>query len=561
MKRVFRTAVFLFGLLLALAPQAAAAERATFVVLPFSIQGPDGFAYLERAIPPMFNSRLYWQGHLEPAVHDLPASQKAVSSEADAEKLRLQYKADYVIWGSVTVIGDECSLDVRVRDKAGKVWPQSRSAKTNQFIPAVNAVIDTMNREVFGRTATASSSGSASQQQQDSGRINQMNPDLVVNETSNKEIYLNPQFRYSGNSDMDSSRLRSQSLPFASIGMEVIDADGDGKNEIFILADHTLYAYRFGPDKLQQIGEFKFPMTSECLNIRSLDRSTGRPWLIVNMVDSKGSPVAVILTFDGKNFKEEMKNIRYFLNVVKLPPDYRPVLVGQQAQPPKLFKPGVYEMIKSGDSLSHSKRLDLPKDANALNFAYLPAGRGDDNQEKIILYSESETLRVYTAKGARLSESDEKYSGSAKGLEVDPSMPGMGQEKVTIRGMFYMPMRILPVDLEKDGNYEIIVNKPISTASTIFDRYRFFPQSEIHALFWDGLGMNLQWKTRRIKGSMVDYAIADGNNDGIQDLVTCINSHPGALGVQGRKTIVVLYPLDLGQANPNTPSDQDDFFD
>ena len=59
------------------------------------------------------------------------------------------------------------------------------------------------------------------------------------------------------------------------------------------------------------------------------------------------------------------------------------------------------------------------------------------------------------------------------------------------------------------------------------------------------LGLNLQWKTRRIKGSVADFAVADANNDGILDLVACINTHPGALGVEKRKTIVVVYPLDL----------------
>lgn len=127
--------------------------------------------------------------------------------------------------------------------------------------------------------------------------------------------------------------------------------------------------------------------------------------------------------------------------------------------------------------------------------------------------------------------------------------------------IFYIPMRMLAVDFEHDGNYELIVNKPISTASEIFDRYRFFPQSEIHSLFWDGIGLNLQWKTRRIKGSMVDYTIADANNDGIPDLVTCLNTHPGALGVKARKTIIMLYPLDMSQTNPGAAVDKSDIYD
>ena len=57
---------------------------------------------------------------------------------------------------------------------------------------------------------------------------------------------------------------------------------------------------------------------------------------------------------------------------------------------------------------------------------------------------------------------------------------------------------------------------------------------------------------RRIKGSVVDFALADPNNDGTKDLVVCLNTHPGALGLQNRKTVVVFYPLDLSMMDPKT---------
>jgi hypothetical protein len=528
----------------------AAEKKETFVVLPFSIQGPEGFAYLERSIPQMFSSRLFWEGRLEPAVHDLPGNQTAVRDESAAEQARIRYKADYVIWGAVTVVGEACSLDVRVRDKSGKVWPHAREARINQFIPAITAVIDGINREVFGRTPSLPVASPSSGQER--GRVNQMNPELSVNESSSREIYLNPQFRYAGGAG-DDARLRSQSLPYAAVGMEIVDADGDGRKEIFILGEnHTLNAYRFGKDKLEPVGSHTLPRNSTVLSLRSLPHPSGKAWIIVNMADLSSQPMATVLTF-SKGFKEEMRNVRLFLNVVALPPSYAPVLVGQQAQPPRLFRPGVHEVLKTGNGLSLGGRLNLPPDANALNFAYLPSPGGEDGAEKIVLLSERETLRVYTPKGSRLSESEEVFSGSSAGLEVSNAMPGLSQDTVSILNMFYIPLRMLPVDLDNDGTYELIVNKPISTASMIFDRYRSYPQSEIHSLFWDGLGMNLAWKTRRIKGSMADYALTDANNDGVLDLAVCVNSHTGALGAQSRKAMVILYPLDLSRADENTP--------
>jgi hypothetical protein len=558
MKRLLRIALTgVFGFFLLSAAGAAAAEKSTFVVLPFAVQGSQSHAYLERSIPQMLTSRLYWKGKVEPALHDLPAGAKPAADQGAAEKFRAQHKADYVIWGSVTVNGEDASLDLRVGDKKGKVWPQSRQAKASALISVLGEVSESIGREVFGRSAAPASGRQSAQ----GGGVNQMNPEIMVNQTSAKEVYLNPQFRYAGPSAGDDSRLRSQALPFNSIGMEVVDADGDGKNEVFFLDETTLRAYSFANGQLSPLGEFRFPRTSQCLSIRSFPHAGGKTWLIVNAVDSQGFPQASVLTYSGGRFTQEMKNVNLFLNVVKLPPTYMPVIIGQESQPPRLFREGVSEMVKHGDTLERGKRIALPPDANVFNFAWLPAGKGEKDGEKLIVLSPDERLRVYTGKGARLSESSEKFSGAAVGLTIDPSMPGLGRETVTIGSVFYIPMRMLAVDLERDGNYELIANKPISTASEIFDRYRFYPQSEIHSLFWDGTGLNLQWKTRRIKGSTVDYTIADVNNDGVPDLVVCLNTHPGALGVAARKTMIMVYPLDLSKTDPATAVDRTGIYD
>lgn len=554
MKRFVNMAACLAGLLvLLLSAQASAAQKSTFVVLPFKVQGPESFGYLERSIPEMLTSRLFLKGRVEPAAA-LPSSARPIAGEAEAAEMLARYKADYVIWGTVTVIGEVCSLDVVVRDKSGQTWPQAREARAPQLIAAISGVSDAINRDVFGRAPMGQSAGGGT----GTGRpINQMSPDIQINQTTSQDVYLNPQFRYSGSSSEDDSRLRSQPLNFPSIGMEVVDADGDGKAEIFLLQDRTLGAYRFNGARLDQLSEFKFPANNQCLNVRSIAHPSGRPWIIVTTVDQRGQPLSYVFTFNG-SFKVEMQNIKYYLNVVKLAPAYKEVVVGQQAMLPRLFRPGVYEMMRQGDTLVHGKKLDLPSEANVFNFTYLPGSRGERGSEKLMVLTENEYIRTYGPNGNRMGSTTEKYSGSATGLEMSTSMPGLHRDDVTLANMFYIPMRMIAADIEHDGNWELIVNKPISTASEIFDRYRFFPQAEIHSLYWDGLGLNLQWKTRRIKGSMVDYTLADANNDGIPDLVVCLNTHPGALGVKSRKTVVVLYPLSLDRVDPATRPDTDE---
>lgn len=551
----FSLVACLLSFLMMWSTQSMAAERGTFIVLPFAVQGSAEYAHLEKAIPQMLTSRLYWKGKVEPA-GETSANQKPVSSEKAAENARISYKANYVVWGTITIVGNNYSLDVRMRNKAGKTWSQAREGNINQIIGSVTSISNAFNTEVFGHTSQSSSSAVKPVE-----RVNQMNADIVINEDKPKDVYLNPQFRYSGSSAEDDSKIRSQTLPFESIGMEVCDADGDGKNEIFLLSPHKLFAYKFQGSKLNQLAELSLPVTNDPLSIRSFKRPNGKTWIIVNQVDKKTQASTIIYSFNGKAFKEEMRNIRYILNVVKVAPNYTSTLIGQQTQTQSssVFKSGIYEMILMDGKLTTGSRLSLPETANVLNFTYIPGTIGNNGGgDKIVVLNELEKLITYTARGVRLSETEDTFSGSSAYFEGNTSMPGMGKDNVTIASKYYVPLRMLPIDLERKGTYELLVNKPISTASTLFDNYRSFPQSELQSLYWDGLGLSLRWKTRRIKGSTVDYAIADANNGVGLSMIVCLNTHPGSLGTKARKTVVMVYPLDTSRVDPNTPASVDE---
>lgn len=548
MNRYLRMFFYAFTLVLLFAGQSLATEKVSFIVLPFDVQGPQGFAYLERSIPQTLTTRLFWQGRVEPVAKGLSTDQAVPKSPEQAEKARQSYGADYVVWGSVVVIGQDCTLEVHVLSAEGRTWRQSEEAQANQLMTAIRRLSDNVNREVFGRLPEGVTTTSTPAE----GAQKQLNPNMVVNEATNKGVYLNPQFRYASSAAANNSSLRSQTLPFSTIGMEVCDSNGDGKTEVFLLTDTSLLAYRFENGRLMPLGEHKFPKNIDTLSVRSLPQSNGGALLVVSGVHKDGKANSTILQFDGKTFSTEVKNVRHFLSVAKLPPDYLPTLVGQQSDAKKIVSPGVHEMMKSGNEVVQGQRIALPNEATVWGFSFLSGGFDQQGSDKVIVLSPSENLRTYTIKGSRLAETAEVFSGSAVGLEQSSSMPGLGKDTMAINDMFYIPIRMINVDFDNDGQHEILVNKPISTASNIFHRYRFFPQSEIHSLFWDGIGLNLQWKTNRIKGSVADFVVADANNDGIADLVVCVNTHPGAVGVAQRKTIVVIYPLDLN-ATSETP--------
>lgn len=541
MQRRFLPVLWACTLLLFSMQAAAQAQPSSYVVAPFQVNGPAGFSYLEKAIPPMLASRLFWQGKFEPAAGQDAALQGAAPKGRDAaDSLRAEHKADYVVWGSVTVLGDEASLDISVMDNAGKTWQRASKSAVNNLIGALQSTADAINSDVFGRPVAAAA------QAPGSGRtVTPMNPDFVMNESDAGAAYMNPQIRYQG---MDSDRLRSQMLDFESHGMAVADIDEDGRNEVLLLDSMNLYAYRWENGRLGKLAEYRLPSMIEPLLVRTI-RQDGRTLIVLTGYDnSSNDPLSTILTFAGGAFKPVVARSQYFLNVVPLPPLYEPALIGQGGERTRIVRGPVFEMSVRGDRLEKGANVpNLPREANVFNFTWIP-GNEKSGGDYLAVLGDDENLLTFDGKGNRLAKSDDKFSGSGVGIPIDRTMPGMGHSSDSDIRFYYIPMRMIARDLDKDGRTELVVNRPISAAAMIFHNYRTYPQGEIHALLWDGVGMDLLWKTRRIKGTVADLVLADVDNDGVLDLAVSVNSYPGALGVSKVRNLVTLYPLNSDAA-------------
>jgi hypothetical protein len=332
---------------------------------------------------------------------------------------------------------------------------------------------------------------------------------------------------------------------------------------VAVLSDHRLHIYAWEQGRLKPLAETVVTMSAQNYALRTIDLDrSGTLELVISTFapdtrEQQGGnqPGSYIYSFAGGRLRQFCDRSPHFLSVVKMPPHFSPVLVGQAWDSMKVFAPGVREMRKSGNQYVLGGGLTLPKEANAFNFTWLPGGKSGEG-DKLVVLCEDERLKVFGPKGDELYKSMEQFSGSSTGIEHAKGMPGLARNYVELPNKYYAPMRMLPVDLNRSGEYVLLVNKPISVAAQFFDRYRFFPEGEVQALFWDGVGLGMQWKTRRIKGSVVNLDLGDIMNNGVQSLVVGINTHPGAMGVNKRQSFLLIYPLDTSRMDPNTPWDR-----
>ncbi len=525
----------------------AMAASKSFMVMPFSVNGPKEYAYLGKAVPSTLANRLAWPGNVELSSKSAPA--KAPTTAAEVQKIQSAAAVDYAIWGSINIINNTATIDVKVRDKSGKEWSRNAQSPVGELIGSVQGLADGLSQQVFGRTVSGKKV------------VNQMNTGIVHNETSQQEVYLNPQFRYQGAGAEDGSRMRSSLLSYDMVGFTTGDFSGHGKTQVAVLSDHRLYIYDWNGGKVQQLVEHTISMSNQAFLIRKIALIKGRPPQIVvtTFSESDNQPSSYIYSFEGGQIREFCKRSGYFLNVVRMAPTYERTLVGQAWDSVRMFRPGVHIASVVGDKVTLGSKIKLPKGGNAFNFAYMPANPQNDI-DKLLMIGENERITVYSLDGKSMHQTIDKFSGSSVGMEHYKSIDGLGVDKrYQLPSKYFAPMEMIVADLEGRGEYVVLINKPVSTAAEIFDRYRFFPQGEIHALYWDGVGLGLKWKTRRIRGSVIGAQLGDIDNDGYLDLIVGLNTHPGSLGVGTRKGIITAYPLDLGQTNPNTAPDMSEF--
>uniref|UniRef100_A0A7C4NZL7 TolB N-terminal domain-containing protein n=1 Tax=Thermodesulfobacterium geofontis TaxID=1295609 RepID=A0A7C4NZL7_9BACT len=101
-------------------------ETKRVLILPFDIYSPPEYSYLKEAIPEMLISRLFSPSKIE--IVEMEKVKEEIKNfekinRKTAEDLGNKFKANYVIWGSITVLGEGVSIDAQIIDLSGEKKP------------------------------------------------------------------------------------------------------------------------------------------------------------------------------------------------------------------------------------------------------------------------------------------------------------------------------------------------------------------------------------------------------------------------------------------------------
>lgn len=566
------------GMAASKAPEGAPAKVA---ILPFNMHTPSQLAYLQDGIRDMLASRLAWQGKVQ--VLDRSATNQAIQgSKSDislneALKAGKVLKADYVLFGSITALGQSISIDAKMAPVSGEGDPVSLFAQTkslDEVIPKVNQFAQNINQKIFARPAEP---GSTASSDADSESASTRNPEYLVPDTlmasSDKISYINPNFvEITSESSLRQPGLwRSQTFQGAFLGMDVGDLDGDGKVELVTVTPNKVNVYRREANGLKIVGVFEGNKVDHYLWVSVVDtnrdgrakifvtnlkkRNLSRPGSTETVLGDSGFTeelMSFVLSLGNGKLEKVCENVPYFLNGVEFPGRGK-VLIGQMKAPPTegAFKKDIYEMQLIGRDLRPGATVNVPKRCNVFNFAR--ADINGDRSEETIVIDDSNRLLILNPAGDQIWKGDKLFAASTNTFEAK-----VEDRRYNSVDLYAIPSTVLTTDLNKDGIPEIVVNRSLDTYMKFMPAAtRFFDRSEIVSLSWDQLGLVENWKTREIGGMVTSIRIADLNGDGIPELIVSLVLAKDFLKLGDSKSTIFTYDLNVSSAKTGVGKPQE----
>lgn len=529
--------VVLFTVALLICPAVHAQMPKKVLLVPFTLYAGEDMAYLQKGISQMLTSRLTQQDKVEVLQAD-PSMVKGKDLVGKARSLG----ADYLLTGSLTMLGNSVSTDAKVMDLA-----QSKLVLTfNQVGKDQAAIIDhvdqlavRINETLFDRKTrgvASTPSAAAVPVAKDPGPSIYQHPEKLYKQTEDER---RPPAGGTAVSTEDASlMLRGRRVPFQMRGVTTADVDGDGQNDIVCIGPSTVVAYRIVQNQLAKLAEIK-ARSGHYVGVDALDvNGNGKAEIFItnfNNVDSQAA--SFVVEWDGKALARVAENLNWFYRAVDIPGRGR-VLAGQRQGIDEPFTAPIHEIGQKGESYGPVERLSLPKGLKINGFAFGNVRSARDIE--VVAYNTGGFVQILNPRGEEEWVTSERYGGSHLFLEF-PN-PTDTSERLYV----YLSPRIQLYDLDGDGIQEIFVLDNEDRAGA-FDRVRLFKNGRLEALKWDDLGLTPQWRTRNLAKYISDFTLADMDGDGNPEVVASVVQKSGTAISKSQSYLAVFHLPGKGE--------------
>jgi TolB-like protein len=565
MRKTFQY-IFCLMILLSATGSLWAKDKYTVTVLPFTLNSAENIDYVKKGISEMLSTRISVPNKIEVTNKDVVLAELKKSkikeiTLSDAYKLGTRLKSDYVVWGSITKIGNSLSIDGKLIDivtSKSDIGIFTQSQSLDEVIPKINDFSQRIVQHILGTSSqqaapTVAATGISKPIAPGVSRESQIIAGMKTSGTKGTlTSVINPDFINAPDPFNRRGFWMSQKIPTEFKSMDIGDVNGDNLNEVVVIDKNNVYIYQKAGNDLKLLEKIPGKSYNKYLAVDIADiNNHGMKQIFVTSLNNTTLDSFVLEFKDGKYVKIA-SDIRWFLRVLDTSSGI-PILIGQKYGFGKPFDTPIYEIIWKDGKYVDDQKMKIPLGLSIYGLTIDNFGTGGSG-EKIIALDELDYLcifekttkpltRIFTFGSANddlVWRSDEVFGGSNNYFEnIDKTRPEENEKSA------YVNLPIHTYDTNKDGKKEIIIVKNLDSSGRAFKNLKLFTSSEIYNLEWDGLGMAENWRTKKINGYVADYSIKDIDNDGKPEIVLALVLSVGAS--LSDRSVIVVYRLDTAQ--------------
>jgi len=572
-------AIFLAATISSPALQAEETRPYRVAIVPFAINAEKDLTYLRNGIADMLTSRLAWENKVQVLGREqtVAAAKQATGplNEIQAQILGAKLQADYVLFGSLTIFGNSISMDAKMVDVSGERETLSffnQAEGMGKVIPQINRFATDINATVFGRqmaapvalgpATTATTTPGFSDRQPAPRHDVHAHPEKLLDgdfspektpntpagsapfaaaqlQNSQQTSKLNPAFMAQAGANKAALQFwKGPTFKHVLGGIEIGDVNKDGLNELVTVTPRWLFIHQVSQGRVRKLFEYERGTFTLNLSVDLADiNGNDIPEIYITGLGQQRNTVnSTVLEFNGQTFAIVADKLPYFFRAVTHPVRGS-ILMGQrlimESETP--FDSEISELGWVGGQLDDLSRIVKPRLANALG-----TGWGDiqnNGGETILAYDKFNNLQLLRVNGDSLWRGQVGYGGNLQ------HVLGEKNDQDVHPLPLYLPTRLRIADLDRNGQYEVILFKNKEVAGGRLERFRSYSTGHMEALMWDGLGLASIWKTRSITGRIQDFAIGDLQNDGKLELVVGIVVKEGRVVATKPQSTIIAYEL------------------
>jgi TolB-like protein len=565
MRKIFH---YIFCLLILLLATGSlwAKDKYTVTVLPFTLNSAENIDYVKKGITEMLSTRISVPNKIEVTNKDVVLEELKKSNIkeitlVDVYKLGNKLKSDYVVWGSITKIGNSLSIDGKLIDivtSKSDIGIFTQSQNLDEVIPKINDFSQRIVQHILGTSSqqaapTVAAAGAAKPTAPGVSRESQIIAGMKAGgKRGTLTSAINPDFINAPDPFNRQGFWMSQKILTEFKGMDIGDINGDGLNEVVVIDKNNVYIYQKAGNELKLLEKIPGKSYDNYLAVDVADiNKDGVKQIFVTSLNNTLLD-SFVLEFKNGKYVKIASDIRWFLRVLDTPSGI-PILIGQGYGFDKPFDTPIHEIVWRDGKYVDDQKMKIPLGLSIYGLTIDNLGTGGSG-EKIIALDELDYLCIFEKTTKPLTRmftfgfsnndliwrSDDVFGGSNNYFEnIDKTRPEENEKSA------FVNLRIHTYDTNKDGKKEIIIVKNLSSVGRVFKHLKLFTSSEIYNLEWDGMGMAENWRTKKINGYVADYCIKDIDNDGKPEIVLALVLSVGAS--LRDKSVIVVYRLDTAQ--------------